>query len=742
METRIVYALGLLLLALQSCRRDETPFKIGFETIEQDTKLPRNWFIPNEPGDYSIYADSLNAFSGKRSLLLENRSPKGHYQFITGMVRIPVDFNGSKVTLTGFIKTENAKGNAGMILRIEGDAGQVMMENMRAANVAGTTDWKQYEISLPLNNGAREIYIGVYNSGSGKIWADDLEIRMDGKTPDAGERITLPPALKDTAFLTASRVVIDSLSPGSLNDLVVLARIWGFLKYYHPAVAAGQHNWDAELFRILPGIIAASSKSDRNAIMLNWIKGLKKIEGANKKPAITDSGKVKLQPDVDWLADREELGDSLSEELEVIKRSSWNTDHFYVDLEYRRKMLLLMNESSYYFLHFPDDGYRLLALYRYWNIIQYYYPYKHLIGENWTDVLTRFIPQFIHADSPEAYQLTLLKMIAAIHDSHGNLTGRTLESDRFIGSYFIDAAVRFIEGKPTIISVLKEAGDQADNLLIGDVILKVNGKTVKEIQDRLAPFISASTEAQKLHGIASRMLGGNDSMFFMEVERGGRTVALKINSNAGRYIKPAPSLQSEPWSFLPGDVGYVFPGKLRKDDIPQMMGKFQLSTRAIVIDLRCYPLEIVGEALCTYFADKPVEFVKPSFASIQRPGMFDLQPAWKVGDNNALSYKGKLIVLVNEFTESRAEYLAMALKAMPNVTVIGNNTAGTDGDASEFFLPGGLKTRITGVGYYWPDGAETQRIGIIPDIIVQPTLKGIRAGKDEVLDFALSYIKR
>ena len=45
----------------------------------------------------------------------------------------------------------------------------------------------------------------------------------------------------------------------------------------------------------------------------------------------------------------------------------------------------------------PDTGYRLLSLYRYWNVIQYFSPYKNLLEENWNDVLTEFLPKFIKA---------------------------------------------------------------------------------------------------------------------------------------------------------------------------------------------------------------------------------------------------------------------------------------------------------------------------------------------------------
>lgn len=722
------------MFVLQACVHKETPFNVGFEEPEPQTKLPRNWVVQDGLDNYKIYADSLHAHSGKRSLVLERRN-KGAQSFGTAYLHIPVDFKGSKVTLAGYIKTENIEnGIVGLIMRIEGDAGWSLLGNMASEKVTGTGDWKRYEINLPLKTDARDIYIGVYSRGSGKVWVDDLEILVDGKEPVAAERINLPGALKDTTFRQGSKVVIDSLSPGLVDDLVVLGKVWGFLKYYHPAIAAGEYNWDFELFRVLPKVMAAKSKSDRNSILLGWVKGLKYQEPKGK-PAALDSTKVKLLPDLEWLADKQELGDLLSGELESIRRSSWNAEHFYVDMQYVGNPAF-KNESHYMWLDFPDDGYRLLALYRYWNIIQYYFPYRHLIGEDWANVLRRFIPQFIHAGSPEAYQLTTFKLISTIHDSHGTLTGKITEANRFMGKYLLPAEVRFVEGKATVFNVSKS------DLQRGDIILKVNGKSVKEIQDRLGPFISASNEEQKLLGIAMRVLRGPDSTFSVEVAREGKVIELELNSNAPMFANPLDQrLQPGPWKVLGGNIGYTFLGSLKKDDIPMMMEKFQFA-KGIIIDLRCYPLEMVGAKLCQYFTDKEVEFTKGAWGSVQRPGLFAFQTALKVGGRNARPYLGKVAVLVDGSTQSRAEFTAMALKAMPNVTIIGSRTSGTDGDVSVFYLPGGLKTQISGVGYYWPDGRETQRVGIMPDIIVQPTLKGVRAGEDEVLNFALSYLKK
>ena len=76
----------------------------------------------------------------------------------------------------------------------------------------------------------------------------------------------------------------------------------------------------------------------------------------------------------------------------------------------------------------------------------------------------------------------------------------------------------------------------------------------------------------------------------------------------------------------------------------------------------------------------------------------------------------------------------------PNATVIGSTTAGADGNVSSFYLPGGISSMISGIGVYYPNEKETQRIGIVPDVEIKPTIKAIKKGEDELLQKAIEII--
>ncbi|WP_239021981.1 S41 family peptidase [Pontimicrobium aquaticum] len=193
------------------------------------------------------------------------------------------------------------------------------------------------------------------------------------------------------------------------------------------------------------------------------------------------------------------------------------------------------------------------------------------------------------------------------------------------------------------------------------------------------------------------------------------------------------------YKFLEDSIGYINLEFIKKEDIPYIKKIFK-DTKGIIIDIRNYPSSFVPFTLGSYFVSSPTPFVKFTNFNINNPGEFVFKKEALIPKPTE-TYKGKLIVLVNEFTQSQAEYTAMAFRAGNKTKIIGSTTAGTDGSVSSLYLPGGLLTAISGVGIYYPDGTETQRIGIVPDIEIKPTVEGIKNGRDELLEKAIEIIK-
>lgn len=134
---------------------------------------------------------------------------------------------------------------------------------------------------------------------------------------------------------------------------------------------------------------------------------------------------------------------------------------------------------------------------------------------------------------------------------------------------------------------------------------------------------------------------------------------------------------------------------------------------------------------------------RPDFS---HPGAFIYEIANKgtsyamVGKSQPTCYRGKIILLVDERTQSAGEWACMTLQTAENVTVIGSQTAGADGNVTRTVLPGGYRINFSGLGIYYPDGRETQRRGIKLDIHSSYKISDIANGRDPLIEKALKYL--
>ena len=97
-------------------------------------------------------------------------------------------------------------------------------------------------------------------------------------------------------------------------------------------------------------------------------------------------------------------------------------------------------------------------------------------------------------------------------------------------------------------------------------------------------------------------------------------------------------------------------------------------------------------------------------------------------------------MLIDESTMSQAEHTGLFFEAANKTEFIGSPSAGANGDVSSFTVPGGMIISFSGHDVRHANGGQLQRLGLQPAITVEPTVNGIRAGRDEVLERALEYL--
>lgn len=392
-------------------------------------------------------------------------------------------------------------------------------------------------------------------------------------------------------------------------------------------------------------------------------------------------------------------------------------------------------ESSYAENMFPSTEYRLLALFRFWNIVNFVYPYKDLIGRPWDDVLTEYIPQMEADTDAHAYGVTAAEMIAEIHDSHGFA---------FIPALFQETRwtppvlLREVEGQ-TIVAALPNP-KAVPGLHVGDILTAVDGESVQVRRARLERLYCASTPQSLAQAVSYVLLGGRKAIpaVVTFTDAAGHTQTATL-PRTERYVLP-PKRTTPVYGVLPSGLGYMDLGRLTPADVDKAFAAVA-KTPGLIFDMRGYP-NGTAWAIAPYLASHSVVGAQFSVPAPQSPDDTSASTSeYQIVPNPNFHYNGKVAVLIDESAISQAEHTCLFIEAACHPQFIGTPTEGANGEVTNAVLPGGISFSFTGMSVRHGDGRQLQRIGILPTLTVAPTIAGLRAGRDEVLEAAVRRLK-
>jgi C-terminal processing protease CtpA/Prc len=735
---RLLAAIACFTLALsaQQTTRSNVAELLGFEDVQNGH--PAGW------GAYPaahVSSDGEVFHGGRRSVRIE-RQPGSAQEFSGVNLTLPVDFGGSRIQLSGFVRTEDVTGFAAIWLRLDGGSGPLAFDTIQNLNVHGTTDWKEYTISVPVRPDGRNLYFGFLLSGTGKAWADDLRLLVDGKPIAEAPKFERPKTIVDTdhEFDGGSKITFNDLTAAQIENLAILGKVWGFLKYHHPAVTGGKRHWDYDLFRFLPDILKAADRPAANAAMVKWVASLGEVPACTDCATLPAADTIHLQPDVNWIYSEAVLGADLSRALQNVYRSRPAGKQFFVSQVPNVRNPNFDIEPGFAGIKLPDAGFQLLGLYRYWNIIRYWAPNRDIIGEDWDRVLAEYIPKIALAKTGDDYKRQFLTLIARIHDTHANLWS-SLNVRPPAGTCQVPIIIRFIENRAVVAGYFSAEAAEKSPLQRGDVIEAVDSVIVSDLIKEWRPYYADSNDAAMLRDMSHTLTVGSCGNVKLRVRRGTEPLDLataRLSGAAPREGVSTHDIPGDAFRLLSKDVAYIKISTVKSADVAKDIAA-AAGTKGLVIDIRNYPGDFPIFQLGGLLVERETPFARFTRGDLGNPGAF----VWD-GEPTTLRplnphYPGKVVVLVDEVSQSSAEYHAMAFRAVGGL-VIGSTTAGADGNVSNIPLPGGLRTMISGIGVFYPDKRPTQRVGIVPDRVVKPTIAGIRDGRDEVLEAALREI--
>lgn len=729
------------LFALQQ-ETDSTLFFGNSLQIYVPVNFQNGWYIP--PGESFI--DSTTTYNGHKSLCLASSASSLSQLFAGYYIRLD-DIDADSITFEGKYKFD-PDNKAGLYIGIQqiynnptnnfkNNSASVEFVGDKSANIGG---WQDFSIKKAILPNVDRIFVHALTSGNEtRIWLNDCRVYFDNKS--LGDYVNVKyKADEDGEFDQASGIRLAPLTPVMIENLEILGKVWGFLKYYHPEVAKGNYNWDYELFRVLPQIANAKDKKERNKLLNQWIDKYGEIK-ETKYYSISDSSMYSRVINLDWLNDKNVFDNELAPKFNRIRSAKRNKTHYYIQNYASRTDLTKSREPQYSNISWEDQGFRILTLFKFWNAMEYNYPFVEITDRPWNSLLKEFIPRFAEPEDKNNYEYTLLELYACINDSHASYTS----SRDSLSESKSDFCILPVQLAYTFDNQVVVANSLVDELKRGDIILKVDDNDIDSIFEQNVPYIRASIPSTMIYTVINQLFATMNSEITVTYMRSGEEKTTIIDATSYKGIQSSSPLPdyAEDYQLASKNIAYINMNTMENDSIANFIARNR-SAKGIIIDMRNHLGQQFGvhDALIRWLIPEEVVYLWMSVNDKSNPGNFVCNDKVITGTDNPDHFTGKVAILVNEAVMSVGEIRSMAYRNAVNSKIIGTTTSGAVGPCSHFNLPMGLDFSYSADGLYFPDWELFQRKGVKIDIPIKETMESIRDGKDLWMEEAIQYIIR
>jgi hypothetical protein len=546
-------------------------------------------------------------------------------------------------------------------------------------------------------------------------------------------------------FVNSNYVFAQTLS--FQQKLYYTCKVWGFVKYYHSNVSNCNVNWDSVLLHVLPGIKNTATNNAFYDELDTMLAAAGQMQLSSTYFPDTLPAFLKTNRNWGWI-DSSAFRADVQTQLDTIRNNFRPHPECHVEINPDPANggyltfpadVPLLNVNTYY--SYPDEYNRLLLLFKYWNIIHYFNPYNYVIDKPIDTLLYEDVMRFDTASTDLNLYLAIKRLNAGLDDAHVDGETESFIQAIYNGVFLPSLALSYIQDKYVIVK------SGISNIPIGDYLVSVNGLTIAQWEDSMVNYISAGNTSVFHRYMCDWYLlrGPFDSLVnitYSDTLGNTHDTTLKrtqpIDGWAPQFYYPADSLSTISWTTLPCGIGYVNNGNISIAGADSAYAALQ-NAQTIIIDLRNYPSsDGPGELMGDMLPEPAPAFAKYTLPDITYPGTFYWNIDSAGGTPNPTPYKGTVILLFNEETQSAAETDCMIYSTLPHVIKVGSQTAGADGEITYFDMSQEIQTGYSSGGMYYPNGDSMQRIGIVPDSVVRPTIRGIMQGRDEVLEKALA----
>jgi C-terminal processing protease CtpA/Prc len=588
---------------------------------------------------------------------------------------------GKTFELTGRAKMVSGSGDGHFWFRVDKAGGKFgFFDNMDSRPITNK-EWATFNVKGEIDDGAEKIVFGAFLSGLGTFLIDDLSVKVEGheiySTNFEAETVGAEP--KSISFSTGSA----SDQKSKYSFIVREANGNKYLSLTGPT--------DAE-----------------------------KIQIVNEKPFEKQVGFGEYI--------EKPIGNGLKIIVPLALYGTKTNTFPTVDSLKTAPILAKINGNNYV-LKGSDLYFRLGTTINTWNVFQHFFPYFDVAKTNWANDLNQALSTCYQDKNDENYTNTLKKLTAKLKDGHISVWSTVSSKNQ----YMSPIAWKWLNNQLVITRVM----DSALKVKKGDVIEKINGEEAKTYFTRVNSYISAATVGYlNYRAQTESLIGEKDTPFNLTLAQ-GEEVKLLRNLHSSTYYSLSP--KQDTIKSLGNDITYISISNAKMKLINNALPLLHKS-KAIICDLRGYPTD--NTELIEYLMVKDDTSSKwMQIPQIIYPDQEKIagykQEKWGLKAKSP-HLNAKIFFLIDGQAISYAESYMSFIEHYKLATIIGQPTAGTNGNINIIKLPGGYSMWFTGMKVLKHDGSQHHGIGIIPNILVEQTITGIKENRDEILERAIA----
>ena len=759
---------------------------------------PRQWvFHGSAVADFQFARDTTIAHTGRASLRVSAAAdPAGFAGAGTSILAAP--YRGRHVRFSAFLRTASLGGQGAAVWARADDArGSLAFVATQGKRVfGGTQDWTEVSVEMDVPKDALALHFGAFSTARGTLWIDDASVDPGSADGAFGESFEHPDRLVVQTPSRPGQPVAEQvdrnaapspheaprpLAPRGLENVVAFTRLVGYVRFFHPSEGARTTNWDdltvrgirlverapdadsvvATLRAIFapiapdvavyrtgtppPSTVAVPGADSRSVVFWRHfgyqvpgspsnIYSSERLSvaapGGRPPAAITilsgrgDSVSIPVPDPATPF--RAELGAGASA---VVPLAVYSTALSIPDsLRFAKPRAAMERFAT------DDRATRLADVALLWMVPQHFYPYHEIIHTDWPAALRSGLTEAaVAADDAEA-DAALERVIAALRDGHGGVSRRV--APRAVA----DVVLRTVEGRVVVTATGDSAA--ASGVHVGDEVLAIDGTPIADRLRDAESRVSGATPQWVRHVALRTLLIGAPGNLTLRLrdpivpnDAPRDVVVRRRPTQTAREARPDKIAELRPGVF------YVDFDRVTNADVRDAMPSLSRA-KGIVFDMRGYPRQVNTPTVLALLADSTIRSARFEVPIVTQPDHAHLEfvdGGWQIPPAQP-RLRAKVAFLTAGSAISYAESTMGVVEENHLGAIVGETTAGTNGNVNPFTLPGGYTVRWTGMRVTKRDGSPHHGVGIRPTVPVAPTLRGVKEGRDEVLERALQIV--